>query len=156
MIKYIRFLWYIIKHKWYVGIACLEIGLPLKTALLHDMSKFSKAEFKPYAENFFGNGNKQEFDKAWKHHWKVNPHHWEHWVVPPRTVCVMSTEHADEMIADWTGFGRMFGENNAPVDWYLSKYNEIKLNPFTRWYVNGKLGIKSNDFVEVSIRTNSN
>lgn len=70
----------------------------------HDQSKFSNAEFAPYAANFFGvkecykcakaeecnkldsNKNKdckdfkyKTFDKAWEHHFKVNKHHWDHW-----------------------------------------------------------------------------
>ncbi len=50
------------------------------------------------------------------------------------------------MIADWTGFGRMFGEDNPPVDWYLSNYDMIKLHQFTRHYVNVILGIRSSEF----------
>ena len=50
---YLKYLWYLIKHKWYVGKFCLEYGLYWK-AIIHDWSKFLPSEFIPYARNFFG------------------------------------------------------------------------------------------------------
>ena len=70
---------------------------------LHDLSKYSKEEFVPYAEWFYGdygkdwkednNLSKEEnnkakqiheekekaFNEAWKHHYRDNLHHWNHY-----------------------------------------------------------------------------
>ncbi len=47
MLKYLR---YIIKHKWYVARACFREGL-WWAALTHDLSKFRPGEWFPYLES---------------------------------------------------------------------------------------------------------
>lgn len=46
----------------------------------HDLSKWSEAEFEPYALYFNVDKKKylDEFNKAWNHHQKTNPHHWQY------------------------------------------------------------------------------
>lgn len=79
-----KFLMRVIRHKWYVLIAGLRLGgIPIVRLLIHDMSKFSRAEWMGY-KGRGGDDNKPGFDKrlfslAWLHHKNHNPHHWEHW-----------------------------------------------------------------------------
>ena len=54
--------------------------------LLHDLSKYSPAEFIPSAKNFVGTRSpneiereKQGFSYAWMHHKGRNRHHFEYW-----------------------------------------------------------------------------
>lgn len=51
--RYWKYLWYVIRHKWYVLLECFSSGL-LWRGLLHDWSKFLPSEFFPYAEYFYG------------------------------------------------------------------------------------------------------
>lgn len=81
----------------------------------HDNSKWSEEEFNAYRKNFYPineqekEDNKEEFEKAWKHHYENNDHHWEHWLddqgsleslieVGERNVRLAYLE----MVCDWT------------------------------------------------------
>lgn len=86
MSRHLRYLWVVLRHKWYV----LRFGwgtVPLWRLLVHDVSKFSRAEWGPYSDRFAsgraGKENKaldpQAFKDAWRHHYLNNPHHWEFW-----------------------------------------------------------------------------
>ena len=52
----------------------------------HDFSKNSAAEYEAYDNYFYGGYRSysvlMEFKKAWLHHIHVNPHHWQHWILP--------------------------------------------------------------------------
>jgi len=105
--KYWKYLFYVIRHKWFVLVAGLKINrmvidkIPLRRLFLHDISKLLPSEFFPYAEHFYGNKNQgikhgrdssgyykptdtgdDAFDFAWLLHQKRNPHHWQWWLLP--------------------------------------------------------------------------
>jgi len=70
----------------------------------HDLSKYSKEEFMPYAMYFFSGKKddpkiKANFDKAWEHHYTNNKHHPEYWGNEE-----MPLEYIIEMICDWWTF----------------------------------------------------
>ena len=50
----------------------------------HDLSKYSDKEFDAYRRyyhpiDYIEKYNaKEDFDKAWEHHWKNNSHHWQY------------------------------------------------------------------------------
>lgn len=44
MKPHIQYLWYVIRHKFFVFQAGLRLGVPLWQLLIHDLSKFSPAE----------------------------------------------------------------------------------------------------------------
>jgi hypothetical protein len=93
--KYLR---YVLRHKWFVLLAGLRLGVPIKRLLLHDWSKFTPLEWLGYARFFYGphqdavvlspSGGRakapaavaEAFDRAWLHHQQYNDHHWQHWV----------------------------------------------------------------------------
>lgn len=56
---YYRYLCYVVRHKWYVGLECWRVAreegeyLLLWRALTHDLSKFRPDEFIPYARKFY-------------------------------------------------------------------------------------------------------
>lgn len=86
---YLKYFWYIIRHKWFVFFECLKLGVPLWGSIIHDWQKFTPAEFKAYAINFFGPWGKNDrpqwlvdkFERAWLHHLHYGPHHWDYWLV---------------------------------------------------------------------------
>ena len=86
---YLRYTWYIIRHKWFVFFECLKLDVPLWGAIIHDWQKFTPAEFRAYAINFFGPWKKDDHpqwlidasEQAWLHHLHYGPHHWDYWVI---------------------------------------------------------------------------
>jgi hypothetical protein len=99
---YLKFLWSLLRHKWFVFVECCRLGIPW-LGVIHDWSKFLPNEFFPYARYFYGNypnradihgdmrnilsdrytaeGVKAAFDVAWLHHQKRNRHHWQYWLL---------------------------------------------------------------------------
>lgn len=105
----------------------------------HDKSKWDDEEFEPYAKYFYqGKRNKDEFDKAWNRHQKINPHHWQYWVLikdnpdRPYVEIPMEQEYIIEMICDWWSFSFKTGNLYELFDWYKeNKPNQI-MHPDTR------------------------
>lgn len=61
MIKHIKYLVYLLKHKWFVLIAGLKIGVPLWRLLVHDLSKFRPSEWFPYTEFFYSRSKRKSY-----------------------------------------------------------------------------------------------
>ena len=83
----------------------------------HDDSKFSEEEFEPYAQKWFGNGEKTlEYEEAWKHHWMNNEHHPEFWLGED-----MPYIYILEMLCDWGSFSIKSGNFRELSDFYYNK-----------------------------------
>lgn len=99
------YLKYVVRHKWFVFLACLRYGLVWR-GLKHDWTKFLPSEWFPYVAYFHGEkiphpvhqifkdgklvpkmitppGVQERFDIAWLHHQKRNSHHWQYWLLTP-------------------------------------------------------------------------
>lgn len=177
MKKYIKYLSYLIRHKWFVLIECFKKE-QFWRGITHDLSKFRLDEFIPYAKYFYGNypdwnkvkynghylyrhtkqGVEEAFDLAWLKHQHRNPHHWQHWVLREDSgniKCLdMPDNYLEEMICDWTGAGRAITGNNDPKEckkWYLKNYNKIHLSKWSRTRVNAKFDICGDDLLEVEL-----
>jgi hypothetical protein len=88
----------------------------------HDESKFSEPEFEPYAQKWYGNGEKTfEYEEAWKHHWMNNEHHPEFWLGED-----MPYIYILEMLCDWGSFSIDKGDLKELSDFY---YNKAKEDP---------------------------
>jgi len=159
---YIKNFCYILRHKFWVGVYCIQIGL-YKRAITHDLSKFSSHEFVPYARNFFCKTKdpfevhciKRYFRDAWWHHYKTNSHHPEFYKTCKLLLdengnnkiedyyIEMSKDNILEMIADLKAMSRTVGGNKDGknpmdyIDWYFTK-SDFNLNEYTRecleWY----------------------
>ena len=93
----------------------------------HDESKFSDEEFLPYADKWHGSKKKtKEYELAWEHHWKNNPHHPEYFEGND-----MEYIYILEMICDWMSFG--FKENDLTniISFYKDKAREDKEKNFS-------------------------
>lgn len=125
---------------------------PLWRLIIHDWSKFTPTEWGPYANAFYGAKNcktgKPEgnpaFDRAWLHHQKFNLHHWQYWIMHEDSgkVCAlpMPSPYREEMIADWRGANRAYGDMTLP-DWYDKTKAARLLHPDTRRWVEQELGV---------------
>lgn len=56
MMPHLRYLWYVLRHKWYVFQAGRVLKVPVWQLLMHDLSKFTPAEWFPYVAYFYGPG----------------------------------------------------------------------------------------------------
>ena len=166
---HLRYLWYVMVHKWFVLVEGRKLGLGLWQLAIHDLSKFGPSEWGPYVTFFYdasgrpvqrrdGTGyyhvadEKAAFSAAWNHHVRVNPHHWQAWllvkdggaVVPLR----MPRKFVLEMVADWRGAGRAQGTPDT-VKWYAANGGKMVLHEETRREVEALLGVVRNDAVSV-------
>ena len=143
MQSHLRYLAYVLRHKWHVFVACRGLHVPIWQAIIHDWTKFLPCEWFPYVQRFYGAASPQRnrtddaFDQAWNHHQKSNRHHWQYWVIitdrdtsrlqalsiPPR--------YAREMVADWIGAGRAQGKPDVAA-WYAANAAKMVLHDHTR------------------------
>ena len=149
MNKYIYYIKYLIKHKWYVFLECWHLGIPW-LGIVHDFSKLRWSELVPYARHFGGNiqrgrdktgyykagaGGDRDFDVAWLYHLHRNKHHHQYWCLTqdddPNMVLKMPYKYMLEMVADWRGAGKAQGTPDTKV-WYLAHRERMRLHPVTR------------------------
>ncbi len=161
---YFKYLWYVIKHKWYVMLECFKQGLWWR-GLTHDLSKLRWSEFVPYAKHFYGkkahlytqrdstgyykptNTGDPDFDFAWLLHQKRNDHHWQWWCCPEEgnsiKVFPMSKKAMTEMVCDWIGAGRAQGFKGDKYEevrrWYSKNRDRMILEETTRFLIESKI-----------------
>lgn len=142
MRAHLAYLKYVLRHKWFVFLACRQMGVPLWRAIVHDWTKFLPCEWAPYVRTFYRpDGSKQyvesaEFAEAWNHHQKSNKHHWQYWLLTwdrgNTQPLEMPITYVREMVADWMGAGRAItGKLDTPA-WYEKNKENIKLTLSTR------------------------
>lgn len=157
MRKHWLYLKYVLRHKWFVFVAGLKTGAPLWRLVIHDWSKFTPSEWRPYVEYFYGPHSqgkgtmtpdiKEAFDAAWLHHQHRNAHHWQHWVLREdsgKTLTIpMPRPLVREMVADWMGAGRAITGKWEAAQWYLKNANVMLLHYETQLHAELLLGVKA-------------
>lgn len=150
-----KYLKYLLRHKWFVAIACWRLGI-WYAAVQHDWSKFLPSEWRPYVGFFYSRGAqtpqaRQRFDRAWNHHQKRNPHHWQYWLLTmdsgDTTALPMPDRYRREMLADWIGAGRAITGHDNTVSWYLKNADQMRLHAETRRWVEQQLAIPYTEHV---------
>jgi hypothetical protein len=155
---HLRYLSYVLRHKWFVFLAGLKTGAPLWRLIVHDWSKFLPAEWFPYVAYFNGSPpdlnpvyynpewrewaredwkqrTARAFDRAWLHHQHANPHHWQHWLLREDDGGLkrlpMPEHFIREMVADWMGAGQAQGKPDVAA-WYRQNAGRMVLHADTR------------------------
>ncbi len=157
MRRHFAYLKYVLRHKWFVFVACRHLRVSLWRSIIHDWSKFLPCEWTPYVNEFYGDWRQlkktepddfrywsircpieAEFQKAWNHHQKSNKHHWQYWLLtndsdtPKHNALQMPDKYVREMVADWWGAGRAIsGLWDAP-GWYEKHKEKILISERTR------------------------
>lgn len=141
-----KYIWLTIRHKWFVFCAGIKTKTPLWQLIIHDWSKFAPLEAPAYGRQFFGDQNDPlGFSRAWNHHQKTNPHHWEYWIMisghnrggfPDGSALPMPERYVREMVADWLGASRAY-EGRWPRSlmswkWFIENFGKLRLHPVTR------------------------
>ena len=154
--KYIRYLNYVLRHKWYVFLECCKVGI-IWQGIIHDLSKLQLSEFIPYTNYFYGDNNdisrgrdktgyykpydtgNLAFDFAWLLHQKRNRHHWQWWILPKDEggikILDMPLKYRKEMLCDWRGAGRAQGFGDNTDKWYEKNKNKMLLHRDTRKWI---------------------
>ena len=133
-----KYLWSLVRHKWFVFRAGLKTKAPLWRLVIHDWTKLLPWEFRHYNRQWYGDGQDAEgYARAWLHHQNHNPHHWEYWWSRDEThytdlakfTCLDMPEHfIREMVADWMGACRAYtGHWPSPGNWPWWDTNQIKM-----------------------------
>lgn len=106
----------------------------------HDRDKVSVEEiYLPYNDHFlypekYPKSNKF-YRKAWNRHQKMNPHHWQYWVLmedienPKISAIEMDYEYVIEMLCDWQSASTYYG--NTAHWWYETQKRNMILHPNT-------------------------
>lgn len=170
---YWKYFKYVVKHKFYVGYFLIKENL-WKQALTHDLSKFRWFPFNTYAWYFYGpkehegesetgyskpiTTTDKDFDYAWLLHQKINPHHWQFWILLEDSGKVklidMPEKYWKEMICDWYGASIATGRSNInnyranTKKWYLAHRDIIQLSEKTRKEVEWELDIWIDDIMD--------
>lgn len=154
--KYLKYLKYVLRHKWYVMKFCFQEGL-FWQGLVHDNSKFRPSEFFPYANFFYGKKGSDikrgrdetgyykptdtgdlAMDFAWLLHQKRNKHHWQFWILPEDEggikILEIPERYIREMICDWKGAGMAQGTPNV-IAWYEKNRNKMTIHPKSRGFL---------------------
>lgn len=150
--KHIKYLKYILKHKWFVMVECFKCGIFYR-GITHDLSKFLPSEWIPYVNYFYGYSDpaspikrKEDFpdfgfNMSWLKHQKRNNHHWQWWILLEDggdiKMMPMPINSILEMLCDWYGASMAQGFGGWPVvlEWYEKNRDYIKLEENTRFIV---------------------
>jgi len=150
MKAHLLYLWYVLRHKWYVFIECCKLGIPW-LGVVHDLSKFRLSEWHPYVSSFYGKWRYNErpgwlvdaFDVAWLHHQKRNKHHWQYWLLvqddEEDKILAMPDKYCREMLADWRGAGLAITGADNTATWYTENKDKMQLHPETREWIEAQL-----------------
>jgi len=143
--RHLNYFKYLLRHKWFVFVACTKIGASWWLGIIHDLSKFRPSEWFPYAHTFYAkDGSKQyhetyDFSIAWNHHQKRNKHHYQYWMITwdrgTTEPLEMPYKYILEMVADWMGAGRAITGKWEVKEWYEKNKDNIKLEIVTRRFV---------------------
>lgn len=149
MKRHLAYLKYVLRHKWFVFLACRVHQVPLWRAILHDWHKFLPSEWAPYARCFYKpDGSKQylqsnEFAVAWLKHQHRGKHHWQHWIMRwdngSTDALPMPDVYIREMVSDWWGAGRAITGNWGARQWYEANCGKMLLHSATRLQVEALL-----------------
>ena len=133
-------------HKILVMQGCFKVGL-YGQGLLHDMSKYSPAEFLVGARYYQGdrspNNAEREavgYSSAWLHHKGRNKHHYEYWTdINLKTKKVepveMPKRYLAEMFCDRVAASKTYNgknyTNHHPLDYFLKGQARYHMHPQT-------------------------
>lgn len=158
--EHLKYLEYVMRHKYYVFLECKRLGIPLQ-GIFHDLSKFFPDEWNGYvgysANDYFNNQITEDckdaeivfhFDLSWALHQKRNKHHWQYWRVyydsgKVKTLPIPDL-HRREMLADWRGASRTRnnGVDKTP-EWWEANKDKIELNFETRRWIQFQIEVQA-------------
>jgi len=164
VIAHLAYLWYVLRHKWFVFVECCKLGIPW-LGVIHDLSKFRPSEWVPYMHHFYNtDGSKHQRDKTGKGyvrtldmgdaafdtavtlHYKRNKHHWQWYLLPANVggieILSMPERYCREMLADWHAASWAQGYQGEIKSWYEHTKDNMQLHPETRRWIEEQLALE--------------
>lgn len=156
MEKYLSYFWYIVKHKYYVGIECFKKGLYWR-GLVHDLSKLNPKCFIPCSKYLKGDIKKGrnesgyydptksgniDFELAVMRHLQKSEHHWQHWIIAcdgGERVYEMSEKARLEMLCDWFGANKATNCKNTVSNFWLKNKHRMRFHSKTEQWIDENL-----------------
>lgn len=148
----------ITKHKLLVMQGCFQVGL-YRQGLLHDLSKYSPAEFLVGCRYYQGdrspnNAEREQYgySSAWLHHKGRNKHHFEYWTDysleqnrAPMAGVRMPKRYVAEMLMDRIAASKVYNgdsyTDHDPLAYYLRGKSHYLMHPVTARELEGLLRI---------------
>ena len=137
-------------HKYLVAKGCFGVGL-YKQGLLHDLSKYSPAEFWVGVKYFQGdrspnNAEREDigYSSAWLHHKGRNKHHYEYWIdynsrAKAEDIMIpvpMPKKYIAEMVMDRIAASKVYMGKSytdaSPLQYYYKGTDKAPLHEETR------------------------
>jgi hypothetical protein len=91
---------------------------------------------------------KENFDKAWLFHQRINKHHWQWWILKYDDGELIKIEmprvYAKEMVADWRAAGKAINGKDEIIEWYGKNREKIQIHENTRAYIEQLMDYKEN------------
>ena len=128
------------KHRWYVLKFCIKAGIPFR-GVMHDLSKYSPAEFFEGVKYFDGSRSPIKvckehngYSKAWLHHKGRNKHHFEYWYDfnAPKQAAPMPFKYFCELICDNLAAGIAYKKEkwnaSEPLKYFLDRKDRKYIN----------------------------
>ena len=142
------------RHRHRVFVHCVRVGIGWQ-GLLHDLSKYSPAEFWVGARHYQGHRSPNEeerhlygYSRAWMHHKGRNRHHYEYWTdYHPETKRLepvkMPIRYVAEMFCDRVAASKIYqGDkytDDHPLAYFLSAKPRRRIHPATSDLLEGWL-----------------
>lgn len=142
---FFRHLATVTKHRREVRRNCFKAGL-IWRGLMHDMSKFSPAEFIPGAKYYQGVRSPQArerelfgYSAAWLHHKGRNKHHFEYWTETDGEgnfkAFDMPPVYFAEMVCDRIAASKVYKgkeyDDSCPLQYFLARKDGSAMHPDT-------------------------
>jgi hypothetical protein len=143
--NFFRHLKTVIRHRRIVRKLCFKCGL-IWQGLTHDLSKFSRAEFRAGVKYYQGNRSPQAkereelgFSAAWLHHKGRNKHHAEYWTdsggVGAMSPVKMPPRYLAEMVCDRVAASKVYKGNNyhdgCPLEYFEARKGRVVMHSET-------------------------
>lgn len=153
------------KHRRLVRKLCFKCGLYWQ-GLTHDLSKFSRAEFRPGAKYYQGDKSPQVkereifgYSAAWLHHKGRNKHHFEYWVdyyKGKKVYVEMPAKYLAEMICDRIAACKVYLKdkytNASALEYFEDKTDKDSMNEKTCGDLRHFLTVLKDDGEEVMLK----
>ena len=146
MKNFFKHLGVILKHKHLVLLHTYKLGI-LHLGLVHDLSKFSRYEFKDSAKYFSGafspivNQRRNEglYSSIFTHHTNHNKHHYEYWISEFKGDFVLtkipykySLEYVADMIAASKTYLKDKFKKDEPLKFFLARYDHYLMHSMNK------------------------
>lgn len=152
-----NYLWFMLRHKWFVFVYGVKLGVPLWRLLIHDWDKILASRTRNAFKRRFDNGNDHykmandpEYQIAYHLHCNIrHRHHWQWWVSQldkgQERVLKMDDVSMREMIADWRSMGKIKNEPHT-WKWYQWYRSQMKVHPMTLKSLDYEMSVEAADY----------